>query len=464
MRNFIYLSLGTVISTLITFISVPLALNYISNINYSVITLWSLYLIFVQLLDFGICQFVSRKCTFHNDYNRKLIVAKKYNSIIIILMFIALFISIVVPKFESEVYNSLDIISWTLFKISVIVNLKIIYNQAVLNILNRQFLYSIMQIILSLFRYILPIFLYIIGFDVLEVVIYYLISSLIILLFTDYSIGFNYSLLSKNKIIFYLNNEIIKNNSMRILYYPAVLATILNLSDRIIASNSLSVKSFITYSSTFTLASSVNIIVQPFYKLLIANLKGNCNYENNKLIYNLTLLQSYYIIFVGTSIYILSEFIFQYFFIGLEPNKTLLLFLLFSFWGAANGWLLATEIGFYKNSYIQIFSILSAILLFFVLISFNELDVFILCSIWIIHALIQMFVIPIFIGKKFNFNIYLKWILSINIYPFLVGLFIYNIAFYFISINSIYIIPMYALIIFFLSILTLKIFAIINNR
>jgi hypothetical protein len=436
---------GSALASFIIFAASPLALQMLDEAQYAHLAVWAIFLIFVQVLDIGYSQLTIKMCSNEASFDKKIEIIINNNNVIYLLIIFAIIFTIVVPKPSGDVYESINSMQWLVFKISIILNLKISYNQSSMIVLNKQFEYTVNQIYLSISRFIAPIIVYYLTNSIYFVLSYYIFSTIIFIIYTDRIIGINLLNSIKFKEAFFS----IKNNfPLSIsLYLSSAIAIILSVMDRLIASKILEMNNFVLYSATFSLASAVNIIVLPFYRVFVGRISSFNRIFNQKNALRISLVQSYVCLFIVSFIFLYSTYIISFLNIKYPIDIYLLLIISISFWGAANGWIIATEIILSESAGFQAYLIFSAMVLYCIYLFFQKsISIYDVSTIWIFHGFIQTFICPIWISKYNIAKKYLIWVRYVVIIPFIVVAFVSSIL-YIISIYS----KMYSIIAFFMS-------------
>jgi O-antigen/teichoic acid export membrane protein len=411
----IYIS-GSIIASGVTFISVPLAIHYLGEEKFSQLSLWAIFLVLARILDFGICQSTIKHSSSKTLIIDKIFSIQESNKAIMVILLMLLPFSLLIPKPQSQIYNSVDFVDWTILKIAAILNLKVMFNQSAITILNRQLYYTLCQIILAFVYFILPIFIYLFCNDFTVVNLYFLISSVFFIILTDILIGIN-------SLSFYRLRDISKIVSDKLagsllLYFSAIVSILLSVLDRFIASNFLSSFDYTEYFGNFALASAVNIVILPFYRLFIAKMRYGYYGYNRKYSLRITNIQSYICLITIACLLMYSEYAFRIMGINFKVDLELLSVISISLWGAANGWILATDIMMNRKPTIQAWLILLAMSLYaFYLAIQSSISNIDLAMVWVIHGLIQTFICPIWLKESFSWRSYVLWLKYVVFIP-----------------------------------------------
>lgn len=412
---------GSALASLITFAASPLALQILDETQFAHLAIWAIFLIFVQILDFGYSQLTIKMCSKELECGNKIRVIEGNNHIIYLFLIASIFVIIFVPKPSGEVYKSFGLLQWVLFKISIILNLKIIFNQSSMIVLNKQSEYTINQIYLAFSRFILPIFVYFYSQSLNAVLVYYIIITSIFIVYTDRVVGINtLKSIDLRKSFIILRESF---SSSFALYSSASIAILLSVMDRMIASKLLYTKDFVLYAATFSLASAVNIVVLPFYRIFIGRMYPHGRAYNQKNALRISSIQSYVCLFSITFLCLYSDFIIDSFDINYPIDFKMLVMLSLSLWGAANGWIIASEIMLSVKATFQAYLILCAIIFYAVYILFqSHISIYDISIIWVIHGVIQTFICPVWISSHNIRKRYIIWIYSVVIFPiFVIG-------------------------------------------
>jgi O-antigen/teichoic acid export membrane protein len=410
---------GSAFASLLAFAASPISVEYLGELRFAQLSIWILLVTFIQIFDFGISQHTTKRCTDSSNLIEIHEIIRQNNSILIIIIFFLTPISLLIPKPISSIYITISETQWVLLKISVLLNLKIIYNQCAFVILDKQSQFSFLQIIIVFCRFIFPTMVFYVSDNFTIVIIYFLISSIIIVLCTDIHLGLNsYSKWNFSSIFRNIRPQI--KLSFK-LYLSGAVAIILGVLDRIIASYTFDVATYAKYIATFTLASAVNIVVLPFYRFFIGSMRASSRTYNQKNALRISVIQSY-------ACLLAIGFICQYGeqAIGLIGSDfpidiTLLVIFTLSLWGAANGWIIASEIMLHDRPTLQAHLITATMLLYFFYLLFQqEVSPVDLSVIWAIHGMVQTFACPVWMSEKFKLARYVGWIGHVVLKPVLI--------------------------------------------
>lgn len=419
-RLFIAL-VGSALASFITFAASPLALQILDETQFAHLAIWAIFLIFVQLLDFGYSQLTIKICNQEKENKNKIRVIEDNNNVVYLFLIAWLLIFIFIPKPNGEVYDSFDFYQWVLFKISIILNLKIIFNQSSMIVLNKQFEYTVNQVIMSIFRFIIPIFVYFYSNSIDIVLFYYIVKAVLFIVYTDRVVGIR----TLNSINIGKSIRILKGgfSASLALYSSASVAILLSVMDRMIASKLLDATDFVLYAATFSLASAVNIVVLPFYRIFVGRMVSLGRVYNQKNALRISMIQSYVCLFTIAFLCLYSEYIIYIIDIKYPIDFKLLVIISLSLWGAANGWIIATEIVLSAKATFQAYLILCAMIFYNLYLIFQRnISIYDISIIWAFHGFVQTFICPIWMSSYSSRKRYVIWIYSVVIFPlFVVG-------------------------------------------
>lgn len=413
---------GSVLASFITFAASPLALQILTEAQFAHLAIWAIFLIFVQLLDFGYSQLTIKMCSQEKDLKSKIKIIENNNQIIFIFLLASIFIGIFIPIPIGGIYDSFNSTEWELFKISIILNLKIVFNQNAMIAINSQFDYVKNQIYIAAFRFIFPIFLYFYSNKLEIVFIYHIITTIIFIIYTDRIIGID----TRNSIQLKKSINALKSGfSYSFAFYiSASMAIFLSVFDRIIASKLLETNDFVLYAATFSLAAAVNIVVLPFYRIFVGRMGAIGRIYNQKNALRISSIQSYICLFSITFLCLYSEYLISIFGINYPIDFTMLVIISLSLWGAANGWIIATEILLSVKPTLQGYLILSALIFYTIYLLFQQdVTIYDISIVWVFHGLIQTFICPIWMSSYQAKKRYKIWIYLVVFFPlFVTGL------------------------------------------
>lgn len=409
---------GSILSSAITFVSVPIAIHFIGDVKFAQLSLWALFLILAQVLDFGLSQLTIKHCSAFSSQTQKLRVLNENNRVLILIVFLLVIFSVVVPRPPGSVYDSISEWEWALLKISAVLNIKVAFNQSALAVLNRQLSYTTWQIVLSLCRFILPILMFVISDNFLIVTLYFLISTCILIVAGDIFVGINYL-----QTRFSLQDVRIAAGKLAnslLLYLSACIAIVLSILDRFIASNIFDSSDYTFYFANFALASAVNIVVLPFYRIFVGKMRHGFDAYNWKHSLRITNVQSYICLFTIASLLLYSEYLISVIGFQFTVDVYLVATISISLWGAANGWIIATEIMMNRRPAMQAWLILSAMLCYAIYLALQaDISVLDLSMIWVFHGLIQTLICPLWGRQKFSIQFYYIWLKYAVFIPFM---------------------------------------------
>lgn len=428
--------LGGVIASGMTFISVPLGIHFLGAEKFVQLSLWALFLIIAQIFDFGLGQSTIRQCSTTSILTEKTALIQENSKILLLIIGLLIVLVLLVPKPEGAAYDNISFTDWSILKVAMILNVKVIFNQSVFAILNKQLYYTIFQVLMAVARFIVPIFIYYYFLDFTVVTLYLLISSIIVIIVTDIHVGIK----SFDALRFSdLFQAFMKNVRWSFLLYLSTMISIsLAVLDRFIASFLLDSNDYATYFGTFALASAVNIAILPFYRIFIASLKnGYAGFNRNNAL-RITNIQSYICLVTIAFLILYSDIFFQIIGMNFEADKNLLIIISMSLWGAANGWILATDIMLSRKPTIQAWLILSAITSYLLYLSVQStVSTQDLSIVWVVHGLIQTFICPIWMKESFSWKSYMIWIKHVVLIPFMVTASIFLLCYFFIDLSYI---------------------------
>lgn len=420
-RRLIWAVTGGAFASLIAFIASPLSVGLLGELKFAQLSLWIILVTFVQVLDFGFSQNTTRKCTNVNTSSEKTAIVHENNSIFLLLICVLAPLSLFVPKPISPTYETITETDWIIFKLSIILNLKIIYNQCALIIHNRQIDFIIFQNAIVFVRFIVPIFVYYMSNDFTVVLIYFLVSTLVIIYVTDLRLGLRWhASLGVTMAILSFRDQI---KPSFYLYTSGALAIILGVLDRVLGSYLFNVDGFAEYVATFTLASAVNIVVLPFYRFFVGGLRASNRVYNQKNALRISAIQSYACLLAVGFICLYGVQVIQMLGLAFPINVSTLIIFTLSFWGAANGWIIAAEIMLHSRPTLQAKLIAVTMGLYFAYLVFRrDHQAVDLAMIWVIHGVIQTFVCPLWMSDKFRLSRYTYWLRHVVLTPsFVVG-------------------------------------------
>lgn len=443
-------------ASLITFLSLMLGIRIMSPESYSIIGIWLTLLAGVQILDFGLLIAMQRSCSRTNDIVTKNIIVEDGNFLFILLTIILMASAILIPTPEGSAYNQLNKIQWILLLCAVILNLLVNYHQAAFVSLDKHKENAWIQVVISIVRTTIPIFIYYLSSSFTLMIATCVLTSLSLVIVMMKANNIN--IININLGIQSIKNQLRKSKALLPNLIPLYLSTIapaiLSVIDRTWASQVFSAVEFAAYFSSFMVASLVNISVLPFVKVATSRMI-NMNYETNyKLVKTFTEIMSYFILLMIFVFYIYQDTIIKLIFHENEAypiNTTFIISLMFSFWGAAMGWILALLTQFYFNtsSQIKLLGITLGLYIFTRQILHSH-TIWLVASVWYLHGIIQIILVPIiyFNESQQSFVLVLDWFKRIIFLPllYLTGSLI---AYLFVLKERLFFAPLFLVVLFF---------------
>ena len=415
-KRLIFALAGGAVASLIAFLASPLSVQLLGERKFAQLSIWILLVTFVQILDFGFSQMTMRRCTHASQYTEKQQIIVENNSIFLLLICILAPLSLLIPKPDSAIYITITEAQWIMFKISIILNLKVVYNQTALVISNRQNEFTILQNAIVFSRFVFPIFVYYLTESFTSVLVYFLTSTLILILATDLRLGLKWRLSFDLASTASLARKDLKPALH--LYTSGAFAITLGVADRIIASYIFDLSTFAQYIATFTLSSAVNIVVLPFYRFFIGSIRTFSREYNQKNAMRISAVQSYACLLAVGFICLYGIPVIEALGLVYPVDLSLLVIFTLSLWGAANGWIIAAEIMLHSRPTFQAKMIAVTIILYVLYLLVIEdpkpLD---LAMIWAIHGVVQTFVCPLWISEKFRLARYARWLAQVVLKP-----------------------------------------------
>lgn len=458
----IFFIAASVLSSAITFISVPLALHILGQAKFAQISLWSLLLIFSQALDFGLSQMTLKQSSGLQTIKDKTDIIARNSAILLLIILVLTSSSLILPKPEGAIYDTIRPSEWVLLAVAVVLNIKVIFNQHMFAALDKQISYTIFQVFLSFSRFIFPILIYYIFDSYYCVLLYLIISCIITIIISDIYLGIFTTQFRSSAISIKIILNVFSGSLP--LYLSASAAIILAVLDRFIGSLALKSSDYTIYFATFSLASAVNIAVLPFYRIFVGKMRYGYDSMNRKRSLRISNIQSYVCLTTVSFLILYSDYVISLAGLNFIFDANLLLILSLSLWGAANGWILATEIMMNRFSTIQAWLILSAMVVYLVYLYFQiDISLFDLSVMWIIHGIFQTFLCPIWAKKQFDPRFYMLWMSFVFLIPFLICLPIFIIP-YIISFWSIEFSLLTFIILAMIAFLTIEHHALVDSR
>lgn len=405
-------------ASLIAFASTPIAIHMLGDLRFSQLSVWLIYVAFIQLFDFGLTQYAVKLCASTNKFEDKHDIIKQSTSSITCLVYLLLIVSIIIPKPSIGVYNSYTNIDWLLFKFSIIINLQLIHHQSMLVMLNRQHQYTMNQIAQAVSRYLIPVMIYFWQDDLTLVFVYQFLAALAMSIFGAFQLDL--PIISVLKPTFSVKVIGARIYSSVFLYLSSASAVLLGVLDRLIASYILQPTAFTLYVASFTLASSINIIVLPFSRIYTANLRPVSRKFNQKNALRITAVQSYACLLSVGFIYLFSDDVLTLLGVDYPIDARVLVMISLSLWGIANGWIIATEIILNHRPAFQAILIIFAMACYLIFLKITDTyTIFNLTFIWIFHGILQTFVGPVWLTGKFRLKRYMFWQRHVVVLPFI---------------------------------------------
>lgn len=415
-KRLIFALAGGAIASLIAFLASPLSVQLLGERKFAQLSIWILLVTFVQILDFGFSQITTQRCTHATQYTEKQQIILENNSIFLLLICILAPLSLLIPKPVSPTYITITEAQWIIFKISIILNLKVVYNQNALVIRNYQNDFTILQNVVVFSRFILPIFVYYMTENFTSVLFCFLASTVIIILTTDLRLGLKWRL----SFDLASTTSIVRRDFKRALhlYTSGAFAITLGVADRIIASYIFDLSTFAQYVATFTLASAVNIVVLPFYRFFIGGIRSFSREYNRKNAMRISAVQSYACLLAVCFICLYGIQVIEALGLLYPLDLKLLVIFTFSLWGAANGWIIAAEIMLHSRPAFQAKLIAVTMILYgLYLLVIEDPKPLDLAMIWAIHGVVQTLVCPLWISEKFRLARYTRWLAQVVLKP-----------------------------------------------
>jgi O-antigen/teichoic acid export membrane protein len=415
----IFALVGGAIASLIAFLASPISIALLGELKFAQLSIWIIIVTFVQILDFGFSQNTIRMCAKFSNKKDKEKIIKENNSIFILLVAIISIASLFVPKPTSQTYQLITDSQWIIFKLSIAFNIKLVYNQNALIIINKQHEYTLFQIFIAILRFIIPIIVYYISNNFTIVLIYFALSTIIIVIILDYNLGISiFPSLNMKSTVDLMKNQI---RSALHIYTSGAMAIAIGVFDRILASYFFDASTFANYSFTFTVSSAVNILVLPFYRFFVAGIHPSSRVYNQKNALRISALQSYACLLAVGVLCLYSPQLVHVLGLADAIDVRLLVIITLSLWGAANGWIVASEIMLHSRPAFQAKLMAVTMLLYFVYLALRkDIQPFDLAMIWAMHGVIQTFVCPIWMSDKFNLSRYALWMAQVVFKPSLV--------------------------------------------
>jgi hypothetical protein len=286
-------------------------------------------------------------------------------------------------------------------------------------ILNKQNYFTLFQNILAISRFVFPIFVYYVSNNFTYVLLYFIISTIVLIAVTDLYLGIKFvSLINALAALSIIKLHV---KSAMSFYISGSSAVLLAVVDRILASYMFDSVVFAKYSFTFTLASAVNIVVLPFYRFFLGLIRPSSRVHNQRNALRISAMQSYACLLAVGFICLYGSAVMQMFGLSFSIDVGLLCVFALSLWGAANGWIIASEIMLRSRPAFQGKQIAAAIALYFAYLVIKgnpqPIDV---AMVWVFHGLIQTFICPLWMSSRFSFSRYMLWLKNVVLKPSLV--------------------------------------------
>lgn len=417
--NFILAIAGGAFASLIAFAASPLSVELLGELKFAQLSLWIILITFVPVLDLGVAQNTIRQCSNANTVSEKAAIISRNNHLIILIICCFIPISALLPKPDSPVYATITDSEWLIFKSSIILNLKVGYNQSCFLARNKQFLLTKLNAIIAVLRYLFPILVYVVTEEFSAVTVYFLISTFVIIYLTDRKLGLHWR--ASLPISAATSNFRENLRPSLYLYMSAACALILSVLDRILVSYIFDIQNFAEYIATFTLASAVNIVVLPFYRFFIGGLRASNQIYNQKNALRMSAVQSYACLLTAGFLCLYGVELIRALGLAFPIDVGMLIIFTLSLWGAANGWIIAAELMLRNQPTLQARLIGVTICAYLAYLAWRpnpqSLD---LAMVWIIHGVIQTFICPLWLSDKFRLTRYGNWLKHVVLKPSLV--------------------------------------------
>lgn len=313
---------NTLLNAVLSFVSVPLALNYWNREIYGIWTIITSFSTYIAACGLGIDSATGILATKNSDYNVKLQIVKKGFKLLLLCSFVIfglLFLcSLIFPDWV-RLIGKMDETNYPLVKkvviifiLGLIINLPFNTIANSLQSIGKTYINSLLGTVISIINFV--IILITISFK-LSLPIYVLLQSINTILFSLIKLVLFFIFFDKGKKEYYSKLNVINKtkspeNSYKVIFftginmciYGLVIMLVPNLSNLLI-SNKIDVKSVVPYSMSYKLYSTIalfwsnmNIAVSP----IIGKEFGNDNWEwlkqNYKRMFECTLAISIFLI------------------------------------------------------------------------------------------------------------------------------------------------------------------------
>jgi len=405
-------SVGVVLTSLITFITVPLFTNSVGIEVYAIFAIWLVSLNLFQCLDFGLSTTLIH-CKEKSGYNtNNYHIAQSFERLLFIFSFLFL-LGLGLFNFpEGNVYKSIteDCGEGALFLFFIPIlfnNLFKFYSHGMLSHSEMK-TYNTFIVINEFSKQIIGFIIYWYFRDWMYFFVYQCLSSLCLAYFAK-KCFYNPFTERTDVNLEFLKKITIKNYKFMLIVFVSSLAGgVLSSIDRFTLSTSLSLSSTGLYASCFVIASVINMVVQPFHKISLP-LFVQLVKESNKLLankfFNLSSLLSILTVYLAFFMYYYLSVYIDF----IVDDRSLhniageiILMLGLSFWLISCGWLSSNLLQAKGVPSIQLWNIIFAIIVGGIISIYYVEQGYILAAtlIWLVHGLIQCSVLPIKLAQK----------------------------------------------------------------
>jgi O-antigen/teichoic acid export membrane protein len=415
-RDYLTSTAATVLASGLTFVSVPFSIHLIGPESHALLALWTALIVVVPLVDLGVSLAMQRAVLHVRTDTRKRVVLQTYLDAATVVFCILFVLSVFVGLPGSGIYAGLSDAEWFAFKGCLLLNLRMVYFQAALLVTGDHGRFGRLLIGLAVARGFVP------------PVAWYFFSDFVAVGVFLFGLGWwaESRLMKLLGLVYRCPSKLLRSfarvsGELRLvaaLYASSAAAALLGSVDRLAGSSMLSAAAFTAYTSVFLLASCVNLIIQPFYRILVSRLSSQDAEANYHLILRLSIYQSYLALTVVGIVAIFGQRIFTVLLPQVTYDARLGVLFGLSLWAAGNGWLRAYETMMLRVPLLQCGLVLAALSIYaVVLLVADSLSALHLASVWVIHGCIQTFVLPLVEARHRTIERYGGWILRVVILP-----------------------------------------------
>lgn len=422
-------SVGVILTSFITFITVPLFTNLVGIEEYAIFTIWLVSINLFQCLDLGLSTTLiqSKKksgYTCNNYY-----IAKSFELVLFFFSVLFFFALSVFNLPEGNVYERIiedcgEGALFLFFTPILLNNFVKFYSHGMLSHFEMR-TYNTFIVVNEFSKQIIGFLVYWYFRDWFYFFIYQCVASFCLAWFAKmvfYS-PFN----NKGRLnLRYLKAIVIKNYKFTlIIFFSSLAGGALSGIDRFTLSANLSLSSTGLYASCFVVASVINMVVQPFHKVsmpLFVQLIKEKNELLSQKFFSLSSLLSIITVYLAFFLYYFSPLYIDI----IVVDKTLhdlagriILMLGLSFWLISCGWLSSNLLQAKGVPSIQLWNIIMAVVIGGLISTYYISKGYVIAAtlIWLVHGVIQCTVLPINLSKRIKGVTLFAWYKNVLFNP-----------------------------------------------